>query len=139
MTKCNGECLIQCDCECYDEKIDIYFDICVCGHRRHNGLCPSDCCNPIECRNFKFCDTILPEWVTFCHNGMCMNCADQMGKHTMTTIKENCPICYENEIMIKLPCDHLLCNDCWFKITTSETYKINKCPLCRESNSWEFN
>ncbi len=56
MSSCNGngECLTQCECECYNEETDEYNEVCVCGHREHNGYCPSNCCVPIECRNYRF-------------------------------------------------------------------------------------
>ena len=50
MTICNGngECLTQCECQCYNEETDKYNELCVCGHRHHNGYCPSNCCTPIK-------------------------------------------------------------------------------------------
>ena len=66
----NGECLTQCECECYKETHK-----CVCGHGEHNGYCPSDCCMPVECKNYKNCNVKNPKWVLDCHKGMCMNCA----------------------------------------------------------------
>ena len=112
MSSCNGtgECLIQCECECYNEETYEYNELCVCGHREHNGYCPSNCCMPIECRNYKYCNTKQPKWVSFCHNGMCMNCAVQMGKHTHTNQVEDCCVCLENKIMIILKCNHKVCN-----------------------------
>lgn len=60
MSSCDGygECLIQCICECRGE-------ICICGHREH---CPSGCCSPVECRNFKYCTAksiILSQWYVY--------------------------------------------------------------------------
>ena len=91
MASCNGngECLTQCECECYNEETDEYNEICCCGHREHNGNCPSNCCVPFECRNYKYCNVKQPKWVSFCHNGMCMNCAVQMGKHKYTNEVED--------------------------------------------------
>ena len=39
MSSCNGigECLTQCSCECFNEETDTYNEVCVCGHREHNG------------------------------------------------------------------------------------------------------
>ena len=61
MTSCNknGECLIQCECECYNEETNKYNNVCTCGHREHNGYCPSICCIPIECRNYKKKEKIM--------------------------------------------------------------------------------
>jgi len=141
MTSCNGngECLIQCSCECYNEETDEYNKVCSCGHREHNGNCPSDCCIPIECRNYKYCNVKQPKWVSECHNGMCMNCAVQMGKHIFTNQVEDCCVCLENKIMLILKCNHKICNDCWYNIT-KEGFGNNEqkplCPLCRNLNDW---
>ena len=142
MTSCNGngECLIQCGCQCVNEETDEYDEICICGHREHDGYCPSTCCIPVECRNYKYCYEKQPKWVSFCHNGMCMNCAVQMGKHTYTNQIEDCCVCLENKRMIILKCNHKVCNDCWYNIT-SEGFGYNDhsplCPLCRRVNNWE--
>jgi hypothetical protein len=120
-----GECLNQCDCECYE--------ICICEHRTHYGYCPSTCCMPINCRNFIHCNKKLPKWVLNCHNGMCTNCAIQMGKHNTSDIIEDCPVCLENKKMIILKCNHKMCNDCWYHITNNIE---NLCPLCRNLNHW---
>lgn len=141
MSNCNGsgECLRQCECECYNKKTNKYNKICLCGHREHNGYCPTNCCVPIECRNYKFCNKKLPQQILWCHNGMCINCAIQMGKHTITNIIEECCVCLENKIMIILKCNHKICNDCWYNITNKgfETNEQNPlCPLCRNLNDW---
>ena len=135
MSSCNGECLKQCFCECYNEETDQYNELCVCVHREHNGYCPSNCCMPIECRNYKYCNEKIPEWV-FCHNGMCMNCAVKMGKHTYTNEVEVCCVCLENKIMLKLKCNHVVCNDCWYNITKQDDGNNPLCPLCRNLNDW---
>jgi len=141
MTSCNGlgECLIQCECECYNEKTDEFDEVCICGHREHAGYCPTNCCVPVECRNYKYCGTKQPQQVSYCHNGMCMNCAVQMGKHTYTNIIEECCVCFEDKIMLILKCNHKVCNDCWFNITNNNFGNNNHkpcCPLCRNLNEW---
>jgi hypothetical protein len=144
MTSCDrtGECLIQCECECYNEETYEQNEICSCGHREHNGYCPSYCCLPIECRNYKYCKEIQPQWVSNCHNGMCMNCAVQLGRHKTTNTLDDCPVCLENKNMLILKCNHKVCNDCWFTITKKgfgnedvDEYKP-LCPLCRSLNDW---
>ena len=136
----NGECLIQCECECYNEETDTYNEVCTCGHRYHDGYCPSNCCNPIECRNYAYCHVKQPKWVSNCHNGMCVNCAVQMGKHTYTNQLEECPVCLEHTTkMIILKCSHKVCNDCWYHITkrgVSDEYTPPLCPLCRRVVDW---
>jgi hypothetical protein len=129
----NGECLTQCECECYNEETDEYNEICVCGHREHNGNCtPYNCCQPVECRG---CKIKLPLWVSQCHNGMCMNCAINMGPHKKTEISECC-VCFESKNLLELYCKHKLCNECWFEISTNGN---QKCPLCRNLNVWGLN
>lgn len=134
----NGLCLYQ--CECYDEETDEYYKTCECGHREHDGYCSSDnpCCVPIECRNYKFCNQKLPQWVLDTNNGMCMNCAIQMGSHTYTNQVEECCVCLQNQIMLILKCKHKICNDCWFVISSENVDDVNKplCPLCRKCNNW---
>ena len=90
----------------------------------------------IECRNYKYCNKKIPEWVSFCHNGMCMNCAVQMGKHTYTNELEDCCVCLENKIMLKLKCNHVVCNDCWYNITKQGDGNNTLCQLCRNLNNW---
>lgn len=135
----NGECLNQCVCECFNYETEVYDEICVCGHREHNGYCPSTCCQPVECRNYKYCKVKQPQWVSFCVNGLCMNCVVQMGKHTITDTENDCCVCLEKKIMLRLKCNHLVCNDCWFHIT-HEGFARNEnkmfCPLCRNVNDW---
>jgi len=141
MSTCNGngECLIQCECECYDKETDEVLELCVCGHREHNGYCPSNCCSPIECINYKYCNVKLPKWVTFCNNGKCINCDVKYGKHTISNKVEECCVCFENKILISLKCNHRVCNDCWNNITNN-IFKSNEgkplCPLCRNVNDW---
>lgn len=136
----DGNCLLQCECECYDPTTYIYDEICSCGHRDHNGYCPSECCNAIKCRNYKYCNKILPKWVIACHNGMCINCAIQMGKHTVSDIIQECSVCFDSKCMLILYCNHKICNDCWYKITLRWFYygeQLPLCPLCRNKNCWE--
>ena len=141
MSSCNGngECLIECYCKCYNEETEEYYELCVCGHREHSGnrehnrYCPSVCCKPIECRNYKYCNVKQPKWLSFCHNGMCMNCAILMGKHTYTTQLEDCCVCLENKNMLILKCNHKICNDCWYNISI---FGSSLCPLCRNINAW---
>ena len=63
------------DCECcsYDDDIETIWDeICICGHRKHNGYCPNNCC----CSLFSCprCKLALPEYALHCHYGTCYNC-----------------------------------------------------------------
>jgi len=160
MTLCNGdgECLIQCSCVCIKEvcicghrdhdndecfpdycSCECYKEVCICGHRDHNGYCPSNCCTLIECRNYKYCNIKLPQWVLWCSNDMCINCDIQMGPHETTNELEDCCVCLEHKIMIILKCNHRICNDCWYKISKEgfgNDERKNLCPLCRNINDW---
>ena len=127
----NGKCLTQCVCKC--DKI------CICGHRDHNGYCPSKCCIPSNCRNYTYCNVRQPKWVSDIHNGMCMNCAAQMGPHKISDNIFECPVCLENKNIIILNCNHKICNECWYKITEKGNADYNyksACPLCRNLNQW---
>jgi hypothetical protein len=143
MEVCNGDgtCLYQCACECYDENTGQPLE-CTCGHRQHDGYCPSECCVPIECRNVAQCLEKAPQRYLNCHNGMCVNCAIQMGPHKLTTEVEECICCLENKTMLMLKCNHKICNECWYRITREgfgdeddRTYRP-LCSLCRNRNDW---
>ena len=70
----------QYNCECFDNCECVFWPldkdkkICTCGHRDHNGYCPSTCCRPIPC---PVCSVLLPQWVLDCNFQLCMNCAVQ--------------------------------------------------------------
>ena len=97
-----------------------------------NIMVTSNCCIPLECRNYIYCNVKQPKWVALCNNGMCMNCAIQMGKHTYTNQVEDCCVCFEKKVMVILKCNHKLCNECWYNITKVDSL----CPLCRNFNNW---
>jgi len=130
----NGKCLIPCECTCFNKTKNKFFDICICGHKNHNGYCPSDCCILIECRNHKKCETKLPQWIINCHKGLCDTCSVQMGSHTYLNSVEECNICLEWKQMIKLQCNHHICNDCWYDITLDSNEEYVLCPFCRSKN-----
>lgn len=136
MSLCSGDglCLSQCECVCYNVETEEYNEICNCGHREHDGYCPTNCCNPVECRNYKYCQRIHPKWLSLCHKGLCINCAVQMGKHTYTLEEKDCCVCLESKRMLVLQCNHEVCNDCWYNIT--KNFKKPLCPLCRHLNDW---
>jgi hypothetical protein len=109
----NGECLIQ------------------CGHKLHNGYCPSKCCTPVECRNFSHCRKHLPKWVSTCNNGMCVDCSARMGYHTYKD--GECCVCLEKS-MILLKCNHTICNDCLFATEECPKECPKECPLYHKNN-----
>jgi len=108
-----------------------------CLKQKGNSYLPSNCCHPIECRNYKYCNNKLPKLVLDANNGMCINCAVQMGNHITTDDIRICHICSENKKMIKLNCGHRICNDCWFKHSSPIKKNFNwQCPFCKENNGW---
>lgn len=127
-----GKCLIQCKCVCTSK--------CECVHKNHNGYCPNNCCELIPCRNNDLCNNKMPLWILYEHNGLCDTCFVQMGKHEyINESVEECPICLTESTMIKLECNHLLCNECWYNITLHSENDENKdfvpeCPMCRNKN-----
>jgi len=130
---CNGEgmCLNACPCTCSNE--------CKCEHKDHDGYCPNFCCELVHCRNYDYCGYKMPLWILKDCNGLCNTCYVQMGEHNMTNIIEECPICLEDSPIIKLSCNHELCNDCWYNITRESCLDekkefIPECPLCRGKN-----
>lgn len=138
MSNCigDGQCLKQCSCECFDEideTTDRWHEICTCGHREHNGYCPSDCihnCQLKECHNYWYCKEKRPQWVLSCHNSCCVYCAVEYGKMKQTNVEDECPICMETKKLITVTCGkHNTCLDCWKKIAEKNPAA---CPLCRK-------
>jgi len=155
-SQCGGDgmCLlaVQCECECYDEESGVDFEVCVCGHREHDGYCPTNCCVPVQCRNYECCKKKLPLCVTRCHNGMCMSCAVLLGPHTFTDEVDECCVCLDTKQMLVLQkCKHKTCYNCWSKIAQVDVryslmeeereiwdeynfWDTRRCPLCRSEN-----
>ena len=137
--ECECNCDIETECNCLDY---IVREICTCGHREHNGMCKPEkkCqynCEPKLCPNDKNHDvfnkgSLHPEWVFACHGKNCYYCGLIYGHGFIHTNKnEECPVCYENKLMISLRCKHNLCWDCWSTICKSEKNIRSTCPLCR--------
>ena len=131
--KCDGtgKCLKPCNCKCKS--------ICTCIHKYHNGYCPNNCCNLIECRNYDYCLKKMPLWILMEYKGLCDTCHVQMGEHELLNKKDECPVCFEDSTLVKLSCGHLLCNECWYNITYSSINDLKKnfvpeCPICRNKN-----
>lgn len=110
-------------------------------------------CKLFPCKNAPHCTRKCPEWLLDCHFQMCPNCAICMGRINETEIMDDCPVCLETKLMIKLKCNHLICQNCWFNITVvpwinyyeeehddeenaEKTAESNKCPLCRGKTNW---
>jgi len=137
----NGRCIKKCDCECNH--------ICSCDHRKHiRFYCPSNCCKLIKCVNYEYCNSKHPKYILDENDGYCVHCFYQLGPHEIIENDNNidCPVCYENNnIIVKLTCNHHICHNCWSKITAihkntqGEYIKNPICPLCRSLNIWNSN
>ena len=91
-------------------------------------------CQSENCRNFKLCQQKIPNCLKESKNNLCIDCYIMFGKHNISKTKEVCPSCLKLDEMIMLPCNHKLCNDCWFFITKIG-YENNSsyqplCPVC---------
>jgi len=139
MSSCkgDGECLQQCDCD----------DTCNCEQRHNTTMIGGnqeweiyhrkEClhnCELVECHNFKLCGKMLPQWLLYCHNGMCIDCAVSIGRIKFLNQKDDCPICLINNDMIEISCGkHKVCLECWKNWSDTTTQHPLTCPLCRES------
>ena len=150
MSTCTGlgECLQQCGCGCFDDEDDkITSTVCSCGHRDHlkfiggttdcDIYCKSECphnCQLVECHNFRLCGQKRPQWLLYCHNRMCPDCAIMIGRVKFLDLKGDCPVCLENKDMIEITCGkHAVCLNCWKEWSTTSKESPLTCPLCRES------
>ncbi len=129
MATCNGNgtCFNQTDLDSYEQAS--------CSHG----------CELIECKYYKHCGKKLPKWVHTLHREMCPNCAAMVydGKTKFTEIKQDCPVCYDEKYMMKLPCNYLLCLTCLYsmydrneniiEIENIPVAQRTKCPLCRNT------
>lgn len=137
---CDGDqnCLVQCDCIC-EEICD---GVCICGHRDHGGYCIFNmpCCQPLQCRHYDYCHQYTRKPFDEIYNGFCCGCVAMVGRNIVTQERDECPICFENKHMIKLKCQHMICDDCLCQIrihkdnTSGILYP--QCPLCRNVNNF---
>ncbi len=86
-----------------------------------------------KCRNYNYCQAICTKWSTENNQQLCVQCTFQLGDHIYTNQIEECCVCFNKQPMLILPCEHQICNDCWFKITARKT---KSCPLCRNYNQF---
>ena len=42
---------------------------------------------------------------------------------------EHCPVCFENKNMVRMDCDHVVCDECLTNWVVEE--RKNSCPICR--------
>jgi len=129
---CNGRgiCIIPCYCPCFDGLV--YDDSeCKCGHGAHNGYCPSDCCEPVECHNYRLCHNSVPQHVLDMNEGVCHLCNKNFGRLNYAELSMPCSVCTNRMEMIELPCGHLTCILCW----RSNSYV--ECVQCTFANREE--
>ena len=154
--KGDGSCLLQCQCDCYDQidsegrivtketDDDVSDDtsewikrvVCTCGHREHEGWCPSPhgSCKPVNCRAYSVCGNKSPKFMTYAHQGCCgANCAIRLGPIRNTNEVGECPICFVQETFVELKCGHKMCFECWNHIADFGT---QNCSMCRRTNDW---
>lgn len=133
LKKCTGDgyCLLPYSCKYVNKNIN--------NDNNQYYHYVNKCCQLIECRNLDYCNNKMPLWLLKEYNGLCDTCFIQMGDHTLINKIEECPICLEDSTMVKLKCNHLICNDCWFNITLTASLDQSKdftpeCPICRNKN-----
>tara|TARA_Y100000389_G_C17232534_1_gene398899 strand:+ start:97 stop:588 length:492 start_codon:yes stop_codon:yes gene_type:complete len=70
----------------------------------------------IKCKNYEFCEEVLPKWFECKANYLCINC-DMTGNGIVKEIFDReCPICLEVKRSVKQPnCEHTVCIDCFKK------------------------
>lgn len=115
--------------ECEIKSLDIN------DNKKHNN----DNDDLIECRNFDYCKNKMKFWILKDYKGLCDECYIQMGDHYLTNNIMECPICLNDLEMVKLKCNHEICNNCWYEISLAATLDETKnfvpeCPLCRGKN-----
>ncbi len=134
---CSGQCFEQ-----FDHLLPFYV--------KKNLNCD---CTLVKCRNYDICKSELPEFLIGCYRGYCLNCDMKRNSnndvHIFTKkseIKEECPVCLENNYIYKLmECNHYLCGDCIHNLYYTnygklEDYPIrpefpyNDCQECEEGN-----
>ena len=100
-------------------------------------------CQLYKCRNFIKCNEMIPMCVLKSENNLCIDCNVMMGKHTVSDIEKECPVCLTTKAMLILKCNHNICNNCWYSITVIGYDSDNEdniynplCPLCRNYNDW---
>lgn len=137
----------QCDDNCRGACIEQGDDV---NDYIYNGTCRLQ-----NCKNYPFCKEQRPQQILDVHGDFCLGCAMIM-RYKQEAIINECPICQEEKILIKLKCGHLICRKCWYNIckTADENieeneyhdeegsyieYEFNdlcyhKCPLCRQKD-----
>jgi len=128
MSNClgDGKCIKKCYCELCSNINNL--------NKKYHGYVYSryNCCVLVECRCYDFCKKKLPQYILN-YNELCYDCEQQLGNHNQTNIIDICCVCLYEKNMLKLSCNHIICNNCWYKITENSIEK--KCPLCRYDNS----
>ena len=82
-----------------------------------------------NCRNHKYCKGKLYKRLNVKNFNLCNRCLTRFGKFELSNEINECCVCLEYLRLIKLPCNHNICNECWYKISFKNVTK--RCPLCR--------
>lgn len=130
-----GTCLKNnaCVCICRNDTTLTMNTNCYCGHRKHNGFCPSndcdfDCC-PVMCWNYQFCQELVPQYILNENRGMSPHCAARYGRLHFMDLNANCSVCKKYTRMIQLDCKHVMCVGCWASEHTKKSYTCPWCPV----------
>ena len=85
----------------------------------------------IACKNYRYCKRKLYKRLKQINFNLCDRCIVRFGNFKLTGEINECCVCLEEVDMIKLPCTHTICGDCWYKICFKYAKKF--CPICRYS------
>lgn len=112
-----------------------------CDHNKNHTIffnedhyCREECphkCEPMKCKNYRYCSAKLPQWVLNCQESMCIDCATEVGPLEFLDEKRECPVCFDVKEIIKVVCGHTFCLDCWIH-WSRVSEDITTCPLCRK-------
>ncbi len=118
---CSGQCFEQ-----FDHLLPFYV--------KKNLNCD---CTLVKCPNYDICKSELPEYLIGCYRGYCLNCDMKRNSNNdvniftkKSEIKEECPVCLENNYIYKLmECNHYLCGDCIHNLYYTNYGKLEDYPI----------
>lgn len=130
--KVDCACFEECECPCDDED-DECECVCVCEcicvtHTECRHFCKhSGICIMSLCQNYRVCKGKLPVHHKEANNGICIWCKVYFGHVSFTDVFDECSICMDVKNVLKTPCGHEFCIDCYGKWRCNN----NTCPICR--------
>jgi hypothetical protein len=86
------------------------------GYKKFDDVECNHNCQPIKCPNYLVCEHLEPQWLLWCHKGVCMSPCGVLFNNTQLQFTENkeCPVCLEIKTCVKqLKCIHSICIDCF--------------------------